>query len=131
MVAVDPPITLLTLRLVKYPQRPNTVRPNSAALLPIRQSQYLLALPLCERVRSAVSPRLLPYILILLTYRTCFLVLYECPLLESAVVVFLGAAYRSAVGRAVRPLVAVPFRAGDVSWRCYLSTVERLNPQSK
>lgn len=98
MVGVDPPITLLTLRLVKYPQRPNTVRPNSAALLPIRQSQYLLALPLCERVRSAGNLRLLPYILILLTYRTCFLVLYERPLFESAVVILPSAAYRSAMG---------------------------------
>lgn len=124
MVAVGPPITLLTLRLVKYPQRPNTVRPNSAALLPIRQSQYLLALPLCERVRSAVSLRLLLYILILLTYRTCFLVLHERSILKSAVVVFPSAAYRSALGRTVHTLVAVSLGTCDACGRWYFSTVE-------
>lgn len=98
MVGVDPPITLSILRLVKYPQRPNTVRPNSADLLLTQLYQFPLALPLCALARFAVSLRLLPYTLTLPTYRTYCLVPYEGAVLESAVVILPNAAYRSAMG---------------------------------
>ena len=81
MVAVALPITLSILRRVKCPQRPNMIRHNSVARLSILLCHFRLVRRLCGLARFAENLQLLPYISILLMYRTYFLVPHECTVL--------------------------------------------------